>query len=305
MKTLIRGRKHAFLIMAHNQFEVLKILIHQIDYVYHDIFIHIDKRASGFVANELIESAKHSRVVILNNRIAVKWGTFDQTKCELKLLKEAIMTDDYSYYHMLSGTDLLIKPAEEIYRYIEDNYGKEYVQFLDKELPNSYKNRINKYHFFIKKNPNLLEKILHKGLLLIQIRIDRTKKYNMTYQKGTNWFTITDKLACYIIEHERQVVKMFAHTLCGDEFFVQTMLINSPYKINIVENNFCDNYANIFYEIDWERGTPYEFTAEDFDMLINSNMFFARKFNWNKDFRIITMLRDAVLYDKYKEESNI
>lgn len=61
-------RKQAYLIMAHNQFEVLKVLIKQIDYIYHDIFIHIDQRVTGWDFKELTEIAEHSNVIILEDR---------------------------------------------------------------------------------------------------------------------------------------------------------------------------------------------------------------------------------------------
>lgn len=37
-------KKHAYLIIAHNEFELLKLLVSQIDDVRNDIYIHIDKK---------------------------------------------------------------------------------------------------------------------------------------------------------------------------------------------------------------------------------------------------------------------
>lgn len=40
--------KHAYLIMAHNQFHILEVLLNLIDDERNDIFLHIDKKVSNF-----------------------------------------------------------------------------------------------------------------------------------------------------------------------------------------------------------------------------------------------------------------
>lgn len=41
-------KKHAMLIMAHNQFEILEKLMTQLDHERNDIYIHIDRKSRGF-----------------------------------------------------------------------------------------------------------------------------------------------------------------------------------------------------------------------------------------------------------------
>jgi hypothetical protein len=47
--------------------------------------------------------------------------------------------------------------------------------------------------------------------------------------------------------------------------------------------------------IDWKRGTPYVFKKEDYNMIMNSNTMFARKFSTIVDKEIIDLI-----YDKLK-----
>ena len=54
-----------------------------------------------------------------------------------------------------------------------------------------------------------------------------------------------------------------------------------------------DNFAIKRY-IDWKRGEPYTFKLEDFNELINSGCFFARKFSTNVDKDIIDKIYDYV-----------
>ena len=44
-------KKHAYLIMAHDNFYILEKLIQLIDYDLNDIYIHIDKKAKNFNFN--------------------------------------------------------------------------------------------------------------------------------------------------------------------------------------------------------------------------------------------------------------
>lgn len=64
--------------------------------------------------------------------------------------------------------------------------------------------------------------------------------------------------------------------------FVQTMIGNSRFRDCI-----ADSYMRC---IDWKRGAPYTFTIEDYDMLMNSGMFFARKFDEHVDMEIVNKL---------------
>ncbi len=69
----IKWRKHAILIMAHNQFELLDKLMRMLDHECFDIYIHIDKKARGFRQSEFEEIFKKSKVVFIP-RMNVYWG---------------------------------------------------------------------------------------------------------------------------------------------------------------------------------------------------------------------------------------
>ena len=50
--------------------------------------------------------------------------------------------------------------------------------------------------------------------------------------------------------------------------------------------------------IDWERGMPYVFRVEDFDMIVNSGKLFARKFSTSVDEEIIDRIYDSLMEKK-------
>ena len=62
--------RSAFLIVAHNNFEMLKFLIKSLDSEEHDIYIHIDKKAP-FDGSSY--KTKFSALRILEERIDARW----------------------------------------------------------------------------------------------------------------------------------------------------------------------------------------------------------------------------------------
>ena len=260
-----------------------------LDYKENDIYLHIDKKVRSFDMDSLKKYISESKLVVLDNRVDVQWGNFSQIECELRLLEQAL-DGKYEYYHLMSGVDLPLKSQAEIHRFFDQRKGTEFVHFQSMEIDRDAYNRVSKYHFFAKRKKKLIEKILDKLCLICQVGVDRTKKTNMVYQKGANWFSITHELATYIVENRHKIEKMFMYTLCADEMFLQTLIANSRFKNSVSEPNYCDNYGSICYLIDWERGNPYVFRKQDFEMLISSGQLFARKFSWNTDKDIIDRL---------------
>lgn len=90
---------HAYLIIAHNNFKQLQILINLLDDDRNDIFIHIDKKVEEL---PLLTTNK-SKLFILDKRIDVRWGNVNQIETEILLFETAVKHNQYEYYHLISG----------------------------------------------------------------------------------------------------------------------------------------------------------------------------------------------------------
>lgn len=66
--------KSAMLIIAHNNFEMLKLLISKLDYKDNDIYVHIDKKCGVPDFTQFEGLTKYSKTICLRERISVKWG---------------------------------------------------------------------------------------------------------------------------------------------------------------------------------------------------------------------------------------
>ncbi len=286
--------KHAYLIIAHNNFQILEKTIKILDDEKNDFYIHIDKKIKNFNFEKFKNIVKKSRI-IFTERINVKWGHSSQINCELILLKTAIK-NNYSYYHLLSGVDMPIKSKKEIYNFFESNKGKEFIHFSLLENKLKIEKRYTYYHLFpycyrskYKYIMRKIEKIFFKLQRLL--KINRVKNQNIKFYKGANWFSITSDFSRYILSKEKWIQNTFKYTSCCDEIFMQTLIMNSEFKENLYAKQFDDNHIiTIRRFIDWKRGTPYTFRKEDFKELVHSEALFARKFDLEVDGEIIEMI---------------
>lgn len=280
--------KHAYLILAHNNFYTLKVLLKLLDNENNDIYIHIDKKTRNVPKEEILSVVQKSNLHWVTP-IKTYWGHSSLVNAELKLIKTAILNGEYEYLHLISGVDLPLKKQSEIHKFFEDNKGKEFVGFSN--FKNNYEDRVKYYYWLQKyeKNSKIIAK-LQEILTKFQkiLKVNRLKNSNINIQKGCQWVSITGDFAKYIIKQEKWIQKFFANTNCSDELLMQTILINSPFAKNIYNKN--DEYKSCLREIDWERGSPYVWKKEDKDILLSSNNIFARKFDENVDKEIMKII---------------
>lgn len=274
----ISNKKHAYLIIAHNNFSQLQTLVSLLDDPENDIYLHVDKRAKTFRADDI--RTRHSALIFVD-RIRVNWGGHSQIKCEMKLLKAAAQKQ-YAYYHLLSGGDLPLKPQAEIRSFFNRHFPNNFIEFdVKANQTGSFLHRISTYHLFqdyIGRNTGLPIAVLRR-LEDCSLRIQKwagvqRRQYIPAY-KGTNWFSITHNLVQYILSQEPLIRKQFYHSVCADEIFLHSVVMASPYRETVVNNSLR--------AIDWERGEPYTYRVEDVDALLQSEALFGRKFDENVD----------------------
>lgn len=285
-------KKHAYLIMAHHQFEILMIFLRLMDHERNDFYIHIDIKTKDIPIEKIRNSVKYSRIEFIN-RMSVNWGGYSQIECELNLLKQALQ-GEYDYYHLVSGIDMPIKTKNKILDYFENKENTQYVHFEQKQIQDKYLDRIRYWYPFQEKvKKGYIYYLMGQVLLKIQklFGVNRIKIEN-EFQFGANWFSITHEFAQYVVSQEKWIKKRFSMTTCADEIFLQTVLINSPFKNELPREAFEGDYSSCLRHIDWKRGNPYIFRKSDFEELISAKELFARKFDWNIDKEIIYQLKN-------------
>lgn len=287
--------RHCFLIMAHNNWNQLKVLLRLLDDSRNTIYLHVDAAAKDFKPSEL-DGLLQNALLQLIPRMKITWGGYSQVRCEVELLKRALKSNS-DYYHLISGMDLPLHGMDYIDNFFEKNKGKEFIHFTEygDTLETNTRERIAFYHPFQEKlgrNFKISEYISNSVQRIMHI--DRLQKQNLILGKGANWFSISKDFSLYFMNSWNVYKCIFMHSLCADEMLMQTVILNSPYKNRLYRFKSDDSYKAIMRLIDWKRGNPYVFTVDDYTELIQSPMLFARKFDEKKDWRIIQMIADYI-----------
>ena len=274
-------KKHAILLLAHNEPQYLMDLIDLFDENFY-FFIHLDKHCDFSV--EDIEKIKNNpKVKFLKKKYNIHWGGFSIIKGFLLLGKKAISFPDIGYVHLMSGQDIPLKSSKDIVEFFQKNDGKQFLHHF--KLPSKLWNqdggleRLRYYHFYdLINGKKQMNYRINKYLVLGQkfLGMDRHfSKLKMDLYGGSCWLSITMQCFEYcldFVEKNPEYTKAMKYTFAPDEFFFHILIMNSPFKKTVVNDNL--------YYIDWEnsKGSSPEILNEShFDSLINSGKLFARK----------------------------
>ena len=282
--------KHAYLIIAHNHFEQLNRLLYVLDDERNDIFLHIDKKVADSALDSITKSLQHSQVYF-SERVSVSWGGYSQIESELAVLGCAVKTGHYDYYHLISGADLPVKSQDYLHQFFDEAGDKEFIQFQKPKIAAEKLSRVQRYAWFQEHDVrnNRFYSQLQRITLIIQhlLKVNRIRHAAIEFQMGSNWFSITDEFARYVMASAKDWVPYFKHTQCADELFIQTLVINSPFKDKLARREFDDSKLGNMRYIEWVNHAPRDLTMQDFEALKATPLLFARKFNPETDQAVI------------------
>lgn len=273
--------RHAYLIIAHHEFEILKLLVESIDDSRNDIYIHYDKKIDSLPEIEVF----NSNLFILKDRIDVRWGHISQIEVELLLFDTAYnnLNANYSYFHLLSGVDIPIKSQNFIHDFCYKYQGKEFIGFTQGNTSKEIDRKVRRYHLFsneFRMEHRLLQnskKIIRAIILKIQELIGLKRNTHVEFKKGTNWVSVTYNFVKYMLTQKNQIRNIYAMTFCADEIFLQTLCWNSDFKDNVYDLHDSRNSSKRM--INWKNNVIHDWQIEDTDFLIASSGLFARKFS--------------------------
>ncbi len=287
--------KQAILIIAHNHPAQLHKLLRALDSEYFDIFLHIGKD-SKLRATDFIPDCTISKLHIYK-KLRVRWSGYSQVRAEVFLLKQATKADHYGHYHLISGADMPIKTPRQIYDFFNSHKNNEFISFQQKTILPEHLDWIRYYYIFRQHSRNS-RIAFHLENLSVKIQeklhINRLRNDTTTYMKGTNWFSITDAFARYVVEHSDSLKHKYKLSKSADEIFLHTLLFNSPFRNNLYSAKYNDSQSACMRHIDWKRGDPYIFRSSDYEELIHSKNMFARKFDETIDAAIIDKIYNYV-----------
>lgn len=267
--------RHAYLIIAHNEFEILQTLISALDDERNDIYVHIDKKDKRMPD---LHTSK-SRLYILDNRIDVRWGHYLQIETEMRLFETSMHNGPYEHYHLISGTHLPLHKQDEIHSFFNDMKGKNIFSNLTKT--NRHYQEILKVHrinLFLRnysspiKARAAISQWLWKAFIAVQRRLNISINNDTEFYWANNWCSLTEDAVSFLISHKNDIKRRYRWSFCGDEFFVPTELLRSKLADTVISS------TKLLYGTIGRSNAPV-LTMDDYDSLMRSGCMFGRKFS--------------------------
>ena len=275
--------KIAILIHAHKNPSQVARLCRQLSHPDIDIFVHVDAKADISVFAKALP-----HVMFISKRTDVRWGRFSQVEATLNSLREIISSSNkYDYIHFISGQDYPLISMDQFVFHLAENKGAEYLDTQPTDQDGAFWASIRKhyerYYYHYHEKPLILTQAINSIFKLPIMK----RRPPMRMYFGSNWWTLTSDCIKYVLDYCREnpkYVRFFKTMFCGDELFFQTIISNSHFATR-------PNPGYMRY-IDWsaKKRNPHILTSDDYDKMIASGRWFARKFDETVDSKVLDML---------------
>jgi len=301
----------AYIIVAHAYPDQLIRLIERLSADGAAFFVHIDRKSPGEVSRRVAAAFRHDPHVHLVPRHRVAWGRFSQVQAALEGIGEVVrqrFACDFGV--LLTGQDYPIRSNVQIFEYLADRKGQ---SFLDYEhLPSGRRwlnengglDRVEYWHFRVG-NVSLefprpfpahttagrIAAGAWDGLCRVCPR-KRTLPKGLVPFGGSAYWCLTGACLRYVhdfSQRHRDVTRFFRFVDNPDEVFFQTIVMNSPYRDTIVNDDL--RY------IRWPplpAPHPVILREDDFERIVASGKLFARKFDPAQSARLLEMIDQRI-----------
>ena len=317
--------KIAYVVLAHRYPEQLIRLILRLNTENTSFFVHFDKKSDDKIYNQLVSELSHLPNVYFLKRYPCYWGDFSIVNASLEGIREIFRKNiQFDWLVFLSGQDYPVKSNSQIEQFFKENEGKLFIQYVDNSVPSDglwptrnydnidywhfrlYKLRfvfpapltLNSYNRYCKSDATwfrILAFVWSGLMFLFPFKFKRKFPEGFEPFRGSEFCCLPRESVEYIhdfLQENRAVVNFFKNVDIPDELFFQTILLNSPFKDKVINDN-------LFY-IDWDNPNPSRprvFVKSDFERLVNSSKLFARKFELSRDADIFDLLDQKTLND--------
>lgn len=284
--------KHGFLVLTHFSPQKTCDLISRLSDPDHYFVIHFDKKTRIDETDPFYQKlVADKNVTVLKDRVDVQWGGYRIINADLNMMREILKHKDIDYVHLVTGQCLPIKSKAYMREYFTRHKGKQFIDtFLmprdSKEHGLAY-NRVNKYHLHDLFNPRskkTKDKIIGQinvafrklqGLLKFAGIYRRYPSHYPPIYAGSAWWSLSYDACKYVVDYvdvHPDFHKRFRYTQFVDEMFIQTVIMNSPFKDHVVNNNLR------FIDFIFGTSSPKDLTMEHMEAMSKPDFIFARKF---------------------------
>lgn len=291
----------AYIISAYKLPELLVRMVRRLDGPHAAFYIHVDAKTTEATYRRMTQPLADRPNVRFLERHACAWGGFGHVRATLKGLRATFESEDpFDYAVLLTGQDYPLVSNDEIEARLEAADGKIFMEHFplpDDRWTDSGVDRIE--HRQVRVGGRLIR---IPGQPFADLRLARIWRAStrallrrfpddLTPYGGSSYWTMPRDCAHHVLDFVRSnphVLRFFEQTAIPDEMFFQTIVMNSPWRDAVVNDNLRF--------IDWSNDddSPAILTSDRFDELMASGKPFARKFDPAVDAAILDRI-DEVL----------
>ena len=265
----------AHIIITHKNPEQLERLLKQMQHPDFDFYIHVDQKID---IRPFAYLAEMEGVSFIRDRGLCNWGGYSTLRAMVNSLKEVLDNEvDYEFYNLLSAQDYPIKTNQEIHDFFLDHKEESFVFYEPKDESDWWDgavNRFEKYHLtdFNFRGKSTVERLIN----MVMPRRKFPVPMELYGGSKSSWWSLNKEAAVYVTDYLKpgnNLDRFLKYCWGTDEFVIPTVLLNSPLKATMVNNNLR------YIDFPPGKANPKVLGVEDMDKLIRSSMLFARKFD--------------------------
>jgi hypothetical protein len=305
-----------YIILAHKAPEQLRRLVERLNSARTYFYIHIDRTVDKKPFELLLKDKERVTFLPQEKRVPTIWGSYGVTQATLNSIHEVVKDNRHGYTVLISGQCYPIKSNEHIYSFLALNYGYNFIEGFELPAPRwpSSDLRLHHYAFFMSaKRKDIILMPPFSALPLKDLFKKSTfKKYakiifvypfeswkllkkrrfpsGLKPYGGLAYWALPLETLKFILKFTAEnssFTKYHAYTLYPDEVFIQTIVHNYFEKVKPP--------ITFAYWADPTDPSPTTLTTEYWETLKTSKEFFARKFDYNVDAKILDLIDKELL----------
>lgn len=202
-----------------------------------NIYVHINSASKELFEGDLDHLNYNNLTVI--KKYNSNWGSYGTLLAAIELMKLALANGENKFMHIISGQDYKIKTNQYFHHYFENNDNIYFTATHTKDSPKYVEERYAKGMFSSYFSP--------RDKMAMKINKLYTSQYNKNHigefkdiYKGMIWTSMPMYVCKYImeyIENNPLFLEDLKHCSIPEEFFLQTIIMNSKYKSNVIPTN--------------------------------------------------------------------
>jgi hypothetical protein len=269
----------AYVVSAYKYPQQLGRLLRRLSTPTASFSIHVDRKTSPTVFRAMRAETEDIPNVRFLPRHVSHWAGFGHVRATLKGLADVLeRRAAFDYVVLLTAQDYPVRSSAYIEQFLGSAEGHSFMNYWPLPFPlwepRGGLDRVEDWHLITYRR-------LHLALALHR----RIPGGLMPYGGGAYW-CMARPVAEYVhefVQRNPSYIRFFKHVFVPDELFFQTIVLNSPLRETIVNDNLRF--------IDWsESPGPTVLRIEHLPKLLESGKLFARKFDASVDAAILDAL---------------